>query len=150
MLLFKNKSLIIISYCCWAFFAGLKDGTKLMLLGKKVNPAEETFLTVLKPLRSDFDTKVSKLNQSETSVENYEKGFVQEKKPIDKDIISITEFFMKMLEKLDSMAIGQEFKVAREKRKGLVKDIQKQLDRADVLRSRLSISPTGKFANEKC
>ena len=121
-----------------------------MLLGKKVNPAEETFLTVLKPLRSDFDTKVSKLNQSETSVENYEKGFVQEKKPIDKDIISITEFFMKMLEKLDSMAIGQEFKVAREKRKGLVKDIQKQLDRADVLRSRLSISPTGKFANEKC
>ena len=85
------------------------------------------------------------MDQSAASVENYEKGFVQEKKQIDKDIISVTEFFMKTLEKLDGMTIGQEFKVAREKRKSLVKEIQKQLDRADILRNRLSFSPTGKL-----
>lgn len=125
--------------------AGLKSGNKLMLLGKKVNSAEETFLSSLKPIRIDFEKKVIKLDQSAASVENYEKGFVQEKKQIDKDIISVTEFFMKTLEKLDGMTIGQEFKVAREKRKSLVKEIQKQLDRADILRNRLSFSPTGKL-----
>ena len=52
---------------------------------------------------------------------------------------------MKLLEKLDGLSIGQEHKVAREKRKSLVKDIQKQLDRCDVLRSRLTFTPTGKL-----
>ena len=81
--------------------AGLKSGSRIMLLGKKVNAAEDKFLDSLKPIRKDFETKKMKLDQSAVSVENYEKGFVQEKKPIDKDIMVITEFFMKTLEKLE-------------------------------------------------
>ena len=125
--------------------SGLKNGSKIMMLGKKVNSAEDSIIANLKPIRKDFDTKVAKLEQVAESVENYEKGFVQEKKPIDKLILGITEFFMKLLEKLDGLSIGQEHKVAREKRKSLVKDIQKQLDRCDVLRSRLTFTPTGKL-----
>ena len=125
--------------------AGLKSGSKIMLLGKKVNAAEDQFMATLKPIRKDFNTKVEKLDKAAESVQNYENGYVKEAKPIDKEIMVTTEFFMKLLEKLDGMAIGQEHKVARERKKNLVKEIQKQLDRADVLRSRLSYSPTGKL-----
>ena len=54
-------------------------------------------------------------------MENYEKGFVQEKKPIDKEIIAINEFFMKTLEKLDGVSIAADLKAARQYRKTMVK-----------------------------
>ena len=54
-------------------------------------------------------------------MENYEKGFVQEKKPVDKDIIAINEFFMKTLEKLDGISIAADLKAARQYRKTMVK-----------------------------
>ena len=105
-----------------------------MVLGKKCSAAEDAIISQLRPLRKDFDNKVAKLDQSgnipikivhyfnlAVSVENYEKGFVQEKKPVDKDIIAINEFFMKTLEKLDGISIAGVLKAARQYRKTMVK-----------------------------
>ncbi|CBY17924.1 unnamed protein product [Oikopleura dioica] len=119
-----------------------------MVLGKKCSAAEDAIISQLRPLRKDFDNKVAKLDQSAVSVENYEKGFVQEKKPVDKDIIAVNEFFMKTLEKLDGISIAADLKAARQYRKTMVKDIQAQMDRADSLRTRLTFSPTGEFAKK--
>ena len=44
-----------------------------MMLGKKVNSAEDSIISNLKPIRKDFDTKISKLEQVSESVSNYEK-----------------------------------------------------------------------------
>merc|ERR1711970_1299278 len=99
---------------------GLKGKCKVMVMGKKVNSAEEILIKGLKPMISDFETKKTKLEDAERQVNNYENGFIQETKPIDKDIQTIAE----------------EHKVARQKRKDLVKSIQMELDRCDVLRDR--------------
>merc|ERR1712110_101744 len=108
---------------------GLKGKCKVMVMGKKVNSAEEILIKGLKPMISDFETKKTKLEDAERQVNNYENGFIQETKPIDKDIQTIAEYCMRILEKLDGYAIAEEHKVARQKRKDLVKSIQMELDR---------------------
>jgi len=86
---------------------GLKGKCKVMVMGKKVNSAEEILIKGLKPMISDFETKKTKLEDAERQVNNYENGFIQETKPIDKEIQTIAEFCMRILEKLDGYAIAE-------------------------------------------
>ena len=86
---------------------GLKGKCKVMVMGKKVNSAEEMLIKGLKPMISDFETKKLKLDDAERQVQNYENGFVQETKPIDKDIMTIAEYSMRTLEKLDGYIIAE-------------------------------------------
>lgn len=128
--------------------SGLKNGSKIMMLGKKVNAAEDSLIQGLKPMRAEFETKKSKLSGLQSQVENYEKGFLQETKSLDKDIMVIAEYSMRLLEKLDGYSIAEEHKIARQKRKDLVREIQTQLDQCDVLRERLKLAPTGQIAKK--
>ena len=58
-------------------------------------------------MRAEFDTKKSKLAGLKNQVENYEKGFLQETKSLDKDIMVIAEYSMRLLEKLDGYSIAE-------------------------------------------
>ena len=78
-----------------------------MMLGKKLNPAEDGLIQGLKPLRAEFETKQAKLADLRSQVENYENGFLHETKSLDKNIMVIAEHSMRMLEKLDGYSIGE-------------------------------------------
>ena len=86
---------------------GLRNGSKIMMLGKKVNPAEDGLIQGLKPMRQEFETKQAKLGALASQVENYERGFLQETKSLDKDIMIIAEHSMRILEKLDGYSIAE-------------------------------------------
>ena len=86
---------------------GLKNGSKVMMLGKKLNPAEDGLIQGLKPLRAEFETKQAKLADLRSQVENYENGFLHETKSLDKNIMVIAEHSMRILEKLDGYSIGE-------------------------------------------
>ena len=58
-------------------------------------------------MRAEFETKKSKLSGLQGQVENYEKGFLQETKSLDKDIMVIAEYSMRLLEKLDGYSIAE-------------------------------------------
>ena len=61
----------------------------------------------LKPMRAEFETKKAKLEGLASQVDNYEKGFLQETKALDKDIMTIAEYSMRILEKLDGYSIAE-------------------------------------------
>ena len=69
--------------------------------------AEETLINGLKPMKSDYDTKKAKLDAAAGQVKNYENGFLQETKQLDKEIMTIAEYLMRILEKLDGYQIGE-------------------------------------------
>ena len=117
--------------------SGLKGKSKVMVMGKKVNSgkgfifeyfikggsrfwvyfawvdrikpkkAEETLINGLKPMKSDYDTKKAKLDAAAGQVKNYENGFLQETKQLDKEIMTIAEYLMRILEKLDGYQIAE-------------------------------------------
>ena len=76
---------------------------------KIVDPfkSEDSLIQGLKPMRAEFETKKSKLSGLLSQVENYEKGFLQETKSLDKDIMVIAEYSMRLLEKLDGYSIAE-------------------------------------------
>lgn len=60
-------------------------------------------------MRAEFETKKAKLDGLASQVDNYEKGFLQETKALDKDIMTIAEYSMRILEKLDGYSIAEVF-----------------------------------------
>ena len=58
-------------------------------------------------MKSDYDTKKAKLDAAAGQVKNYENGFLQETKQLDKEIMTIAEYLMRILEKLDGYQIAE-------------------------------------------
>ena len=58
-------------------------------------------------MRAEFETKKAKLDGYASLVENYENGFLRETKALDKDIMAIAEYSMRILEKLDGYSIAE-------------------------------------------
>ena len=58
-------------------------------------------------MRAEFETKKAKLDGYASLVENYENGFLRETKALDKDIMAIAEYSMRILEKLDGYLIAE-------------------------------------------
>ena len=65
-------------------------------------------------MKSDYDTKKAKLDAAAGQVKNYENGFLQETKQLDKEIMTIAEYLMRILEKLDGYQIAEVYTVACE------------------------------------
>ena len=87
----------------------LESMLQVRLNEKTVDPfkSEDSLIQGLKPMRAEFETKKSKLSGLQGQVENYEKGFLQETKSLDKDIMVIAEYSMRLLEKLDGYSIAE-------------------------------------------
>ena len=56
---------------------------------------------------------------------------------LQKRLLAVSEELMRLLERLDSIAVGQSGEAARRRRKAVVTAINEQMDRADRLRERL-------------
>ncbi|KAK2170096.1 hypothetical protein LSH36_4g03039 [Paralvinella palmiformis] len=108
---------------------GVKNGTKLMLIGKKYNAEDEGFIKQI----SDIEVKVKrtedKINEIMQEVDSIHKGFLssdlQEEalKRLSKRVTSCTEEFSKQVECCDALTLSESTDEIRKKRKQLVNKI---------------------------
>ncbi|KAK3612130.1 hypothetical protein CHS0354_031203 [Potamilus streckersoni] len=119
--------------------AGLKDGSKVMFIGKKPTPQDDSQVQMLKTLEKSFEKEEQKLNDITYELDGVHRGFIPEDtklpaiKQFEKRLITATENLMKLLEKLDALAFDESNKEARAKRKTLVDKIHVLIDRCEGL-----------------
>ncbi|KAL5020305.1 hypothetical protein ScPMuIL_003197 [Solemya velum] len=136
-LIFKGKSLS--NSADSLVKQGLKNGSKVMLIGKKPPPVDDARLKKLKSVDSSLDSLETKLSEITYELDGIHRGYLQKDlkaSALDKlrnQLGALSEQFMKMLEALDALHFEEDNKGARIKRKNLVDRIQTLLDRADGL-----------------
>ncbi|KAM3928979.1 BAG family molecular chaperone regulator 1 isoform 2-T2 [Leptodactylus fuscus] len=141
-LIYKGKSLKQMEQTLTKL--GIKNGCKIMLIGKKNCPEEETELKKLKDLEKSVEQIESKLDDVNKELSGIQKGFLSKSLQmealgkLDKRIKITVEHFMKVLEQIDSMALPENFIDCRMKRKGLVKKVQGLLARCDTVEGNIS------------
>ncbi|KAM9308771.1 BAG family molecular chaperone regulator 1 [Gastrophryne carolinensis] len=141
-LIFKGKSLKEMEQTLPSL--GISNGCKIMLIGKKNCPEEESELKKLKDLEKSVEQIASKLDDVNKELSGIQKGFLS--KPLqvealgklDKRIKTTVEQFMKILEQIDSMVMPENFSDCRMKRKSLVKKVQGFLAQCDTVEGNIS------------
>ncbi|XP_053322211.1 BAG family molecular chaperone regulator 1 [Spea bombifrons] len=141
-LIFKGKSLKEMDQALSSL--GVKNGCKIMLIGKKNSPEEDLELKKLKDLEKSVEQMAIKLDDVNKELSGIQKGFlnktlqVEALNKLDKRIKSTVEQFMKILEQIDAMAMPDNFSDCRQKRKGLVKKVQGLLAQCDTVEGNIS------------
>ncbi|NXU65117.1 BAG1 regulator, partial [Horornis vulcanius] len=124
-LIYKGKSLKELEQPLSAL--GVKNGCKVMLIGKRNSPEEEAELKKLKDLEKSVEQIANKL-------EEVNKEFTTEAlKQLDKRIKGTAEQFMKTLEQIDAINLPENFSDCKLKKKGLVKRVQVFLAQCDTI-----------------
>lgn len=141
-LIYKGKSLKEMEQTLSAL--GIKNGCKVMLIGKKNCPEEESELKKLKDLEKSVEQIAGKLEDVNKELSGIQKGFLNKSLQVealgklDKRIKTTVEQFMKVLEQIDSMTIPENFSDSRMKKKGLVKKVQGLLAQCDTVEGNIS------------
>lgn len=141
-LIYKGKSLKEMEQTLSAL--GIKTGCKVMLIGKKNCPEEESELKKLKDLEKSVEQIASKLEDVNKELSGIQKGFLSKSLQaealgkLDKRIKTTVEQFMKVLEQIDSMTMPENFSDSRMKKKGLVKKVQGLLAQCDTVEGNIS------------
>ncbi|KAM8967323.1 BAG family molecular chaperone regulator 1 [Pelodytes ibericus] len=141
-LIFKGKSLKEMDHTLSA--VGVKNGCKVMLIGKKNCPEEDSELKKLKDLEKSVEQMAVKVDDVNKELTGIQKGFlnktlqVEALNKLDKRIKSAVEQFMKILEQIDTMTMPDNFSDCRMKRKGLVKKVQGLLAQCDTVEGNIS------------
>ncbi|CAI9619947.1 unnamed protein product, partial [Staurois parvus] len=141
-LIYKGKSLKEMEQTLSAL--GVQNGCKIMLIGKKNCPEEESELKKLKDLEKSVEQIASKLEDVNKELSGIQKGFLSKNLQaealgkLDKRIKTSVEQFMKVLEQVDSMAMPENFNDCRMKRKALVKKVQGLLAQCDTMEGNIS------------
>ncbi|XP_068527306.1 BAG family molecular chaperone regulator 1 isoform X2 [Anas acuta] len=134
-LIYKGKSLKELEQPLSAL--GVKNGCKVMLIGKRNSPEEEAELKKLKDLEKSVEQIANKLEEVNKEFTSIQKGFLAKDlqaealKQLDKRIKGTAEQFMKILEQIDAIAflaqcdtiegnIGQEMDKLQSKNLALV------------------------------
>ncbi|XP_058942366.2 BAG family molecular chaperone regulator 1 [Pocillopora verrucosa] len=140
-LIFKGQSLTDLSQSLKSL--KVKNGSKVMLIGKKFNPLEEENMKAVLAAEKKTDEIEKRLTENVEELQGVEKGFLQTElvnQTLDKltrKIQGITEDFMKTLESLDSLLIDSSLQQAKAKKKSLVQRIQVLLDKSDGISIRI-------------
>ncbi|XP_041471637.1 BAG family molecular chaperone regulator 1-like [Lytechinus variegatus] len=121
--------------------AGIKHGSKLMLIGKKFNPEEDDNYKQIVEVEKRIVALAKKQIEISEEITGVQNGYLQ--KDLEKDslsrlckrLASCHEEYVRFLEKLDSLDLGTCNQSIRRKRKDVIKDIQSQLDSNDSLSS---------------
>nr|CAJ65915.1 BAG family molecular chaperone regulator 1 [Suberites domuncula] len=122
---------------------GIKQGSRLMVLGRKFNADQEPSLKEVVQVCSAVDGGEKKLDGIRDEITGIEKGFVQSELVADacrglaKRCVSCGEFLMQNLEKLDAIDIPPTETLIRGKRKSAIVRIQALLKRNDDLIKRI-------------
>ncbi|CAH2283860.1 BAG family molecular chaperone regulator 1 isoform X1 [Pelobates cultripes] len=141
-LIFKGKSLKEMEQTLSSL--GIKNGCKVMLIGKKNCPEEDSELKKLRDLEKSVEQMATKLDDVNKELSGIQKGFlnktlqVEALGKLDKRIKSTVEQFMKILEQIDAMTMPDNFSDCRMKRKGLVKKVQGLLAQCDTVEGNIS------------
>ncbi|MCI4377620.1 hypothetical protein PGIGA_G00205880 [Pangasianodon gigas] len=131
-IIFKGKSLKEMEESLSSL--GVKQGCKLMMIGKRNSPEEEAELKKLKDIEKSVEQTAKKL----------EKGFLAKDlqaealNKLDHRVKVAAEQFMKILEEIDAMTVPENFCDCRVKKKGLVKAVQGFLAQCDKIEAGIS------------
>ncbi|XP_028659622.1 BAG family molecular chaperone regulator 1 [Erpetoichthys calabaricus] len=127
---------------------GVKQGCKVMLIGKRNSPEEEAGLKKLKELEKSVEQILKKLEKVDGELTGLKNGFLAKDLQaealgkLDHRVKGTAEQFMKLLEQLDSMSLPENFSDCRIKKKGLVKAIQTHLALCDRIEASISDQQT--------
>lgn len=136
-LIYKGKSLTGSQKSLSVF--GLKDGVKVMLIGKKPVPKDDPEMVRLGKVGNSLTVEEQKLSELTYRLDGIHRGFLDDAKKrdtlvyLDKQLAVVIENFTRMLESLDSLRFDEFNKEGRAKRKNMVDRIQTLLDRCDGL-----------------
>ncbi|XP_009464182.1 PREDICTED: BAG family molecular chaperone regulator 1 isoform X2 [Nipponia nippon] len=136
-LIYKGKSLKELEQPLSAL--GVKNGCKVMLIGKRNSPEEEAELKKLKDLEKSVEQIANKLEEVNKEFTSIQKGFlakdlqIEALKQLDKRIKGTAEQFMKILEQIDAINLPENFSDCKLKKKGLVKRVQVFLAQCDTI-----------------
>nr|XP_033786535.1 BAG family molecular chaperone regulator 1 isoform X2 [Geotrypetes seraphini] len=118
---------------------GIKNGCRVMLIGKRNSPEEDAELKKLKDLEKSVKQTADKLEEVTKELTGIQKGFLSKSlqaealNKLDKRIKSTVEQFMKILEEIDTLNVPENFNDCKLKRKGLVKKVQGFLAQCDTV-----------------
>ncbi|XP_072453130.1 BAG family molecular chaperone regulator 1 isoform X2 [Notamacropus eugenii] len=135
-LIYKGKSLKEMEQPLSAL--GVKNGCRVMLIGKKNSPEEEAELKKLRDLEKSVEKIAGQLAGVNEELAGIQKGFLAKDlraealSKLDKRVKGTVEQFMKILEQIDSLTLPETFRDCRLKRKGLVKKVQAFLAQCDT------------------
>uniref|UniRef100_A0A8D0H5E9 BAG family molecular chaperone regulator 1 n=1 Tax=Sphenodon punctatus TaxID=8508 RepID=A0A8D0H5E9_SPHPU len=136
-LIYKGKSLKEMEQPLSAL--GVKNGCKVMLIGKRNSPEEEAELKKLKDLEKSVEQIAKKLEEVNKELGGIQKGFLAKDlqsealNQLDKRIKGTAEQFMKILEQIDAITIPENFSDCKLKKRGLVKKVQALLAQCDTV-----------------
>ncbi|OWF42161.1 BAG family molecular chaperone regulator 1-like [Mizuhopecten yessoensis] len=136
-LIFKGKSLTGPGTSLSEF--GLKDGVKVMLIGKKPVAKDDPEMMRLKTVATNLGKEEKVVSDIIYRLDGIHRGFLDDQKKrdtllqLDRQLKVVTENFTRMLETLDSLQFDEFNKEGRAKRKTYVDRIQTLLDRCDGL-----------------
>ncbi|XP_028833587.1 BAG family molecular chaperone regulator 1 [Denticeps clupeoides] len=141
-LIFKGKSLKEMDQSLSSF--GIKQGCKLMMIGKRNSPEEEAELKKLKEIEKSVEQTAKKLEKVDGELTGLKNGFLAKDlqaealNKLDYRVKVAAEQFMKILEQMDSMSLPENFNDCRMKKKGLVKMVQGFLAQCDKIEASIS------------
>jgi hypothetical protein len=124
---------------------GVKNGSTVMVLGKKFDPESEAVYQEITKLGSAADNAEVLLGDIGSEIEGIEQGFlapelvVQSLGKLEKRLKKTSELCLKTLETLDAMSLKDESKQVRSARKALVERLQALLDRGDLMLEKVNM-----------
>ncbi|CAH1797550.1 unnamed protein product [Owenia fusiformis] len=141
-LIFKGKSLTDVhAKLC---DVGLKPNSKVMLIGKREDLDENISLRTLGAIELDIEKEEKQINDIIRDLDGVEKGYTDKAvtafalEKLSKQLAKSTERFVKLLENLDAIIVGETNSQVRYNKKVLVLKIQKSLDKCDSLMKQVS------------
>lgn len=141
-IIFKGKSLKDMNESLSSL--GVKEGCKLMMIGKRNSPEEEAELKKLKDIEKSVEQTVRKLEMVDGELTGLKNGFLakdlqaQALDKLDNRVKAAAEQFIRILEQMDAMSVPENFSDCRMKKKGLVKTVQNFLARCDKIEACIS------------
>ncbi|XP_036375265.1 BAG family molecular chaperone regulator 1 [Megalops cyprinoides] len=141
-LIYKGKSLREMDATLTSF--GIKQGCKLMMIGKRNSPEEEVELKKLKDIEKSVEQTAKKLERVDGELTGLRNGFLAKDlqaealNKLDQRVKGAAEQFMKILEQMDAMSLPENFSDCRTKKKGLVKTVQEFLAQCDRIEAGIS------------
>ncbi|CAL8344316.1 unnamed protein product [Merluccius merluccius] len=141
-IIFKGKSLKDMEENLSNF--GVKQGCKLMMIGKRNSPEEEAELKKLKDIEKSVEQAAKKLEKVDGELTGLKNGFLAKDLQaealvkLDHRVKVAAEQFMKILEQIDLLSLPENFNDCRMKKKGLVKTVQDFLAQCDKVEAGIS------------
>lgn len=141
-IIFKGKSLKEMEESLFSF--GIKQGSKLMMIGKRNSPEEEAELKKLKDIEKSVEQTAKKLEKVDGELTGLKNGFLAKDlqaealNKLDHRVKVAAEQFMKILEQIDALSVPENFSDCRMKKKGLVKTVQGFLAQCDKIEAGIS------------